>query len=119
MTHAIDCSVTEYMSRDLAVGELATPLDALARSMHARNVSAIAILDGDGALAGVVSRSDLIPSAYGAETASWRLQAVAQDWFDLVALYTGAPIAVAMAVLAAASTGLLALVLRSHSPVHT
>ena len=52
--------VSEYMSADLELGDVDTPLAMLAQTMHGRRISALPIVDAEGALIGVVSRSDLI-----------------------------------------------------------
>ncbi len=60
MAHAFDQPVTRYMASELEIGALDTPIDALARAMQGRRISAIPIVDESNALVGVVSRTDLI-----------------------------------------------------------
>ena len=59
MTDFFDRPVAAYMSRLLETATPDTPIEELARSMHARGVSGIPVLD-DGRLVGVVTRTDLI-----------------------------------------------------------
>jgi CBS domain-containing protein len=54
-----DRPVSEYMTRDVAVADVDTPLEDLAQTMHERGISGVPILR-DGDLAGVVTRTDLI-----------------------------------------------------------
>jgi CBS domain-containing protein len=54
--------VVSYMSRDLEVAHLDTPLVEIARIMHGRGFSGMPVVDGKGHLVGVVSRTDLIRS---------------------------------------------------------
>jgi CBS domain-containing protein len=58
--HTFDAAVADYMARDLEVAYADTPVHRLVRAMHGRGVSAIPILDRDGSIVGVVSRTDLI-----------------------------------------------------------
>jgi CBS domain-containing protein len=51
--------VSDYMTRDVEVADADTPIEAIARTMHGRGISGVPILAG-GALAGVVTRTDLI-----------------------------------------------------------
>jgi CBS domain-containing protein len=55
-----EAPVAMYMSRELVTAKLDTSTEALARSMHGGQFSALPIVDDDGNLAGVVSRTDLI-----------------------------------------------------------
>ena len=55
-----DEPVVAYMTRDLEVAHVDTPVDQIARTMHLRDVSGVPILDGKGRLVGVVTRTDLI-----------------------------------------------------------
>jgi len=55
-----DEPVVAYMTRDLEVAHVDTPVEQLARTMHIRDVSGIPILDAKGRLVGVVTRTDLI-----------------------------------------------------------
>jgi CBS domain-containing protein len=48
------------MTRDLEVARVDTPVEQLARTMQARGVSGLPILDARGHLVGVVTRTDLI-----------------------------------------------------------
>jgi CBS domain-containing membrane protein len=60
MRHHFDEPVVAYMTRDLEVAHVDTPVDQLARIMHIRDVSGVPILDARGRLVGVVTRTDLI-----------------------------------------------------------
>lgn len=51
--------VSGYMTRDVEVADVGTPIAEVARAMHARGISGVPILDG-GELVGVVTRTDLI-----------------------------------------------------------
>jgi CBS domain-containing protein len=55
-----DEPVVAYMTRDLEIAHLDTPVDQIARTMHMRDVSGVPILDGRGRLVGIVTRTDLI-----------------------------------------------------------
>jgi CBS domain-containing protein len=55
-----DEPVVAYMTRDLEVAHVDTPVDKIARTMHMRDVSGVPILDARGRLVGVVTRTDLI-----------------------------------------------------------
>lgn len=55
-----DEPVVSYTTRDLEVAHLHTPLTDVARTMHARGISGMPVLDGKGNVAGVVTRTDLI-----------------------------------------------------------
>jgi CBS domain-containing protein len=55
-----DEPVVAYMTRDLEIAHVDTPVDQIARTMHMRDVSGVPILDAKGRLVGVVTRTDLI-----------------------------------------------------------
>jgi len=55
-----DGPVVAYMTRDLEIAHVDTPVAQIARTMHIRDVSGVPILDGKGRLVGVVTRTDLI-----------------------------------------------------------
>ena len=55
-----DEPVVAYMTRDLEIAHVDTPLDKIARTMNMRDVSGVPILDARGRLVGVVTRTDLI-----------------------------------------------------------
>ena len=55
-----DEPVVAYMTRDLEIAHVDTPVDKIARTMHMRDVSGVPILDARGRLVGVVTRTDLI-----------------------------------------------------------
>jgi CBS domain-containing protein len=55
-----DEPVVAYMTRDLEIAHVNTPVDQIARTMHIRDVSGVPILDDKGRLVGVVTRTDLI-----------------------------------------------------------
>jgi len=55
-----DEPVVAYMTRDLEIAHVDTPVDQIARTMHMRDVSGVPILDARGRLVGVVTRTDLI-----------------------------------------------------------
>jgi CBS domain-containing protein len=55
-----DEPVVTYMTRDLEIAHVDTPVNQIARTMHMRDVSGVPILDGKGKLVGVVTRTDLI-----------------------------------------------------------
>jgi CBS domain-containing protein len=55
-----DGPVVAYMTRDLEIAHVDTPVDKIARTMHMRDVSGVPILDARGRLVGVVTRTDLI-----------------------------------------------------------
>ncbi|HWO18456.1 MAG TPA: CBS domain-containing protein [Kofleriaceae bacterium] len=60
MAHrCFDRPVSDYMTRDVAVASVETPIADLARTMHERGISGVPILRG-GELVGVVTRTDLI-----------------------------------------------------------
>lgn len=48
------------MTRELETARLDTPVEAIARVLHGRNISGLPIVDDRGQLVGVVSRTDLI-----------------------------------------------------------
>src|SRR5439155_8476350 len=52
--------VVAYMNRDLEIAHLDTPVERIVRTMHARGISGLPVLDGKGTLVGVVTRTDLI-----------------------------------------------------------
>jgi CBS domain-containing protein len=52
--------VVAYMTRDLEIAHVDTPVDQIARTMHMRDISGVPILDDRGRLVGVVTRTDLI-----------------------------------------------------------
>ncbi|MBS1118188.1 MAG: hypothetical protein H6Q90_416 [Deltaproteobacteria bacterium] len=60
MRHHFDDPVTAYMTHSLETAQLGTSIDQIARVMHERGISGVPIVDGDGKLAGVVTRTDLI-----------------------------------------------------------
>jgi CBS domain-containing protein len=60
MRFHFDEPVVAYMTRDLEVAHVDTPLEEIARDMHARGISGLPILDAKGNLVGVVTRTDLI-----------------------------------------------------------
>lgn len=60
MRFHFDEPVVGYMTRDVEVARVDTPVEHLARTMQARNVSGLPIVDGRGHVVGVVSRTDLI-----------------------------------------------------------
>lgn len=51
--------VSEYMTRDVEVADVETPVEEVARTMHGRGISGLPVLL-DGKLDGVVTRTDLI-----------------------------------------------------------
>jgi len=55
-----DRPVTTYMARALATARPDTAIADIARSMHARRISGVPVLDEGGRLVGVVTRTDLI-----------------------------------------------------------
>ncbi|MEO8701643.1 MAG: CBS domain-containing protein [Kofleriaceae bacterium] len=55
-----DAPVSDYMCRDLETASPDTPLQLIARAMHGRGISAIPVVDNEGTITGVVSRTDLI-----------------------------------------------------------
>ncbi|TMQ26478.1 MAG: CBS domain-containing protein [Deltaproteobacteria bacterium] len=55
-----DEPVVSYMTRDLEVARVDTPVEDLARTMQARGISGLPILDAKGHIVGVVTRTDLI-----------------------------------------------------------
>jgi len=52
--------VSEYMTREVEAIELATPLPQVARLLERCNISAVPVMDPEGEVVGVVSRSDLL-----------------------------------------------------------
>jgi CBS domain-containing protein len=52
--------VVTYMTRDPEVAHADTPVDQLARTMHARSISGLPIVDAKHHVIGVVTRTDLI-----------------------------------------------------------
>lgn len=52
--------VTAYMTSDLVLARPSTPLIDVAARLATRNISAVPVVDDDGALVGVVSRYDLV-----------------------------------------------------------
>lgn len=60
MRFHFDEPVVSYMTRDLEVAHVDTPVEQLARTLQARGISGLPILDAKGNLVGVVSRTDLI-----------------------------------------------------------
>ena len=60
MRFHFDEPVVGYMTRDLEVARVDTPVEQLVRTMQARGVSGLPILDSRGHLVGVVTRTDLI-----------------------------------------------------------
>lgn len=55
-----DEPVVAYMTRELEIAHVDTPVDQIARTMHTRDISGVPILDARGRLVGVVTRTDLI-----------------------------------------------------------
>jgi len=55
-----DEPVVSYMNRELEIAHVDTPVEQLARTMQARGISGLPVLDAKGALVGVVTRTDLI-----------------------------------------------------------
>ena len=60
MRFHFDGPVVSYMTRDLEVAHVDTPVEQLARAMQTRGISGLPILDGKGTPVGVVTRTDLI-----------------------------------------------------------
>lgn len=60
MRRHFDEPVVSYMTRDLEVAHVDTPVDQIARTMQSRDISGVPILDERGRLVGVVTRTDLI-----------------------------------------------------------
>lgn len=60
MRFHFDEPVVAYMTRDLEVAHVDTPVEQVAKMMHARGISGLPILDAKGNLVGVVTRTDLI-----------------------------------------------------------
>jgi CBS domain-containing protein len=60
MRFHFDEPVVAYMNRDLEVAHLDTPVEQIARTMQARGISGLPVLDAKGTLVGVVTRTDLI-----------------------------------------------------------
>jgi CBS domain-containing protein len=60
MRFHFDEPVVAYMTRDLEVAHVDTPVEQIARAMQARAISGLPILDAKGNLVGVVTRTDLI-----------------------------------------------------------
>jgi CBS domain-containing protein len=60
MRFHFDEPVVTYMTRDLEVAHVDTPVEQLTRTMQARGISGLPILDAKGNLVGVVTRTDLI-----------------------------------------------------------
>jgi len=55
-----DEPVVAYMTRDVEIAHVDTPVEQIARAMQARAISGLPILDAKGNLVGVVTRTDLI-----------------------------------------------------------
>jgi len=55
-----DEPVVSYMTRDLEVAHVDTPVEQIARTMQARSISGLPILDSKGNPVGVITRTDLI-----------------------------------------------------------
>ena len=55
-----DEPVVGYMTRDVEVARVDTPVEQIARTLAARGISGVPILDSRGHLVGVVTRTDLI-----------------------------------------------------------
>jgi CBS domain-containing protein len=60
MRFHFDEPVVAYMTRELEIAHVDTPVEQLARTMQARAISGLPILDAKGSLVGVVTRTDLI-----------------------------------------------------------
>lgn len=60
MRFHFDEPVVSYMTRDLEVAHVDTPVEQIARMMQARGISGLPILDSKGNPVGVVTRTDLI-----------------------------------------------------------
>jgi CBS domain-containing protein len=60
MHPAFDQPVVTYMNRQLEVARLDTPADDIARTLAARRISGVPIVDDRRRIVGVVSRTDLI-----------------------------------------------------------
>jgi CBS domain-containing protein len=60
MRFHFDEPVLAYMTRELESARVDTPVEQLARTMQARAISGLPILDAKGSLVGVVTRTDLI-----------------------------------------------------------
>jgi CBS domain-containing protein len=60
MRFHFDEPVVSYMTRDLEVAHVDTPVEQIARTMQARSISGLPILDAKGNPVGVVTRTDLI-----------------------------------------------------------
>jgi len=60
MRFHFDEPVVAYMTRDLEVAHVDTPVEQIAKTLQARGISGLPILDAKGSLVGVVTRTDLI-----------------------------------------------------------
>jgi len=60
MRFHFDEPVVGYMTRDVEVARVDTPVEQIARTLEARGISGVPILDSRGHLVGVVTRTDLI-----------------------------------------------------------
>jgi CBS domain-containing protein len=60
MTAHFEEPVVSYMTRNPEVAHLDTPVDEIARVLDTRRISGLPIVDSRGALAGVISQTDLI-----------------------------------------------------------
>ena len=60
MRHHFDEPVVAYMTRDIEIAHVDTPVEHITRAMQARAISGLPILDAKGSLVGVVTRTDLI-----------------------------------------------------------
>jgi CBS domain-containing protein len=58
--HAFDEPVVSYMTRELEIAQLDTPIAKIAQTMHERGISGVPVVDGKGNVVGVISRTDLI-----------------------------------------------------------
>jgi len=60
MRFHFDEPVVGYMTRELEIAHVDTPVEQIVRALQARAISGLPILDAKGSLVGVVTRTDLI-----------------------------------------------------------
>jgi CBS domain-containing protein len=94
MRQHFDEPVVSYMTRDLEVAHVDTPVDQIARTMQSRDISGVPILDERGRLVGVVTRTDLIRLGLGLAGRRHSINAMALPHQRASEVMTHAPAAV-------------------------